>query len=69
MLNYKHSKAIIPFEYERVFAAMPREDVGAVVSAIFAYMKTGEVPEGLTPLSESIVRHVAYVTETYEMIE
>ncbi len=69
MENCKHQKAVIPFEYERVFAAMPREDVGEVVSAIFYYMRTGEVPDGLSPLSEAILRHIAYVTETYEMME
>lgn len=69
MENAKHKKAIIPFEYENVFAAMPREEVGGLITAIFNYMRTGEVQAGLPPLSEAILRHIVYVTETYEMME
>lgn len=65
----KHTKVIIPFEYENVFAAMPREEVGGLLTAIFNYMRTGEVQAGLPPLSEAILRHIVYVTETHEMME
>ncbi len=69
MGNAKHKKAIIPFEYKNVFAAMPAEEVGELLTAIFDYMKNGEIQAGLPPLSEAILRHIAYVTEEYEMIE
>lgn len=65
----KHTKVIIPFEYENVFAAMPAEEVGELLTAIFDYMKNGEIQAGLPPLSEAILRHIAYVTETHELLE